>query len=435
VSFLSRRIPWVEKYRPRRLSDVVNQEEAKKALQDWIKSWERGKPSKKAVMLVGPPGIGKTTLAYALANENGYEVLELNASDVRTGERIKQVIGSSMRLGSLFGFRGRIILFDEVDGLNVREDKGGLTAIVELIRESTWPIIMTANNPWDPKFRELRDEAEVIQLKPLSDNDAIKILRRICNDEGIKCEEDALKLIAESSGGDVRAAINDLQATAEGKKVLTKDDVTVTERARQFDMFKILDKVFHARRFEDARSVSFLPSFDYESYYPWALDNIPSVYAKSTEAISDALDNLSLSDVIRGRITRIQEWELMPYMTELMTAGMALVRNKPPLARFVRLSFPERIRLMTSTKEVRQLRTALINRLRTELHASSSEVSLYYLPLLKLMATSDQFKKKLLERLMKVLGYSIENVERALGVEEVESSETKGTQRKSTKRS
>ncbi|MFB6471064.1 MAG: replication factor C large subunit [Vulcanisaeta sp. AZ3] len=432
---MSRRIPWVEKYRPRRLSDVVNQEEAKKALQDWIKSWERGKPSKKAVMLVGPPGIGKTTLAYALANENGYEVLELNASDVRTGERIKQVIGSSMRLGSLFGFRGRIILFDEVDGLNVREDKGGLTAIVELIRESTWPIIMTANNPWDPKFRELRDEAEVIQLKPLSDNDVIKILRRICNDEGIKCEEDALKLIAESSGGDVRAAINDLQATAEGRKVLTKDDVTVTERARQFDMFKILDRVFHARRFEDARSVSFLPSFDYESYYPWALDNIPSVYAKSTEAISDALDNLSLSDVIRGRIMRIQEWELMPYMTELMTAGIALVRNKPPLARFVRLSFPERIRLMTSTKEVRQLRTVLINRLRTELHASSSEVSLYYLPLLKLMATSDQFKKKLLERLMKVLGYSIENVERALGVEEVESSETKGTQRKSTKRS
>jgi replication factor C large subunit len=432
---LSRKIPWIEKYRPRKLSEVVNQEEAKKALLDWINSWEKGKPSRKAVMLVGSPGTGKTTLAYALANEKGYEVLEFNASDVRTGERIRQIIGGSMKMGSLFGFRGRIILFDEVDGLNVREDRGGLAAIVELIRESTWPIIMTANNPWDPKFRELRDEAEVIQLKPLRENDILTILRRICNNEGIKCEEDALKLIAEASGGDVRAAINDLQAAAEGKKVLTKDDVTVTERAHQFDMFKVLDKVFHARRFDEARSVTFLPSFDWENYYPWALDNIPSVYAKSIEAVSDAFDNLSLSDVVKGRITKTQEWELMPYMLELMTAGVALVRNKPPLPRFARLSFPERIRLMAKTKEIRQLRDALINRLRVELHVSSSEVSLYYIPLLRLMATSDTFKKKLLERLMKIMGYSLESVEKTLGVGGVNTSgEGEGGQRKSPKR-
>lgn len=439
---MSKKIPWVEKYRPRRLSEVVNQEEAKKALLDWINSWEKGKPSRKAVMLVGPPGIGKTTLAYALANERGYEVLELNASDVRTGERIRQVIGSSMKMGSLFGFKGRIILFDEVDGLNVREDRGGLAAIVELIRESTWPIIMTANNPWDPpKFRELRDEAEVIQLKPpLGEEDILTILRRICNAEGIKCEEDALKLIAVASGGDVRAAINDLQAAAEGKRVLTRDDVTVTERAHQFDMFKILDKVFHARRFEDARSVTFLPSFDWESYYPpWVLDNIPSVYAKSIEAVSEALDNLSLSDVVKGRIAKTQEWELMPYMLELMTVGVALVRNKPPLARFVRLTFPERIRLLAKTKEMRQMRDALINRLRTELHVSSSEVSLYYMPLLRLMATSDTFKKKLLERLTRIMGgYSLESVEKTLGgVGGVSASGEGegGAQRKSSKRS
>lgn len=202
-------------------------------------------------------------------------------------------------------------------------------------------------------------------------------------------------------------------------------------------MFKVLDKVFHARRFEEARSVTFLPSFDWESYYPWALDNIPSVYAKSVEAVSEALDNLSLSDVVRGgRIMKTQEWELMPYMLELMTAGVALVRNKPALARFVRLTFPERIRLLAKTKEIRQMRDALINRLRTELHVSSSEVSLYYMPLLRLMATSDAFKKKLLERLMKIMGYSLESVEKTLGIEEVSAGgEGEGTKRGSTKRS
>ncbi|WP_069807755.1 replication factor C large subunit [Vulcanisaeta thermophila] len=413
---MSKRIPWVEKYRPRRFSEVVDQEEAKKALLDWINSWERGKPTKRAVLLAGPPGVGKTTLAYALANEKGYEVLELNASDVRTGERIREAVGRSMRQGSLFGFRGRLILFDEVDGLNVREDKGGLTAIIELIRESTWPIIMTANNPWDPKFRELREEAEVISLKPLEEEDIVNLLRRICNNEGIKCEEDALRLIARSSGGDLRAAINDLQAVAEGKDKVTRDDVAIAERAHQYDMFKLMSDVFHARRFDEARAVSFLPSFDWESFYPWALDNIPNVYAKSPEAISDALDNLSLSDVVRGRITRTQEWELMPYMIELMTAGVALVRNKPPLARFVRLSFPERIRLLAQTKEIRQLRDALVDRLRAELHVSSSEVALYYIPLLRLMMNSDMFRKKLTERLIKILGYSQESLEKALGI-------------------
>ncbi|MGC8543779.1 MAG: replication factor C large subunit, partial [Vulcanisaeta sp.] len=87
------------------------------------------------------------------------------------------------------------------------------------------------------------------------------------------------------------------------------------------------------------------------------------------------------------------------------------------------------------TKETRQLRDALINRLRVELHISSSEVSLYYMPLLRLMATSDVFKKKLLERLMKVLGYSMESVEKALGIEEVSTGgeTSKGAERKSKK--
>ncbi len=413
---MTRRIPWVEKYRPKRLSEVVNQEEAKKALLEWINGWERGRPKKKAVLLVGPPGIGKTTLAYALANEKGYEVLELNASDVRTGERIRQVLGSSMKTSSLFGFKGKIILLDEVDGISTKEDRGGLTAIIELIRESTWPIIMTANNPWDPKFKELREESEVIQLRPLSTDDIVTILRRICNSEGIKCEEEALRIIAEASGGDVRAAINDLQAVAEGKKVVTKEDVVVTERAHQYDMFKILDRVFHAKRFDEARSVTFLPSFDWELYYPWVLDNVPLAYGRSLDALSDALDNLSLADVIRGRIMRTQEWELMPYMLELMTAGVALVRGKPSLPRFIKMTFPERLRLLAKTKELRQLRESILERLRQELHTSKAEVVTMYLPLIRVLAQNPTFKKRLIERIAKGLGLSAETIEQILGI-------------------
>ncbi len=409
---------WVEKYRPKRLIDVVNQEEAKKKLLEWIREWIKGKiPEKRAVLLTGPPGTGKTTLAYALANEVGYEVLELNASDVRTSIKINQILGRAMMEASLFGFKGRIILLDEVDGISTREDKGGLTAILNLIKEAKWPIIMTANNPWDPRFRQLRDEAEVIQIKPLSEEHIIQVLRRVCNAEGIKCEEEALRLIAKASGGDLRAAINDLQAIAQGKKVLTKDDVsTLSDRAHQYDMFKIIDKAFRIRRIDEVRSIQFLPSFDWEAFFPWALENIVNVYEKSPQALADAFDNLSLADVVRGRIMRRQEWELMPYMIEIMISGIALVKEKPPLPRFIRYSFPQKILILARSREIRQLKETIINRLKTELHVSSREVKLEYVPLIKHLVKDRKIKENLIKNLMRLLGYSLSNVEKALGI-------------------
>lgn len=77
------RIPWFVKYRPRTLAEVENQEEAKTALKEWLNSWINGKPTKRAVLLYGPPGVGKTTLAEALARDFGMELFELNASDSR----------------------------------------------------------------------------------------------------------------------------------------------------------------------------------------------------------------------------------------------------------------------------------------------------------------------------------------------------------------
>lgn len=95
----ARELPWTEKYRPRRILDVAGNEEAKKKYVAWINSWVRGKPTKKAALLYGPPGCGKTSIVFATAQEFNWELIELNASDVRSREAIEARVFSSSRTG------------------------------------------------------------------------------------------------------------------------------------------------------------------------------------------------------------------------------------------------------------------------------------------------------------------------------------------------
>ena len=410
-----RRLPWVEKYRPRSLRDVVDQEEVKRELEDWVKGWLAGR-EKRAILLAGPPGTGKTTMIHALANDYGLELYEMNASDVRTAKRIREVVGKALIQGSLFGFRGKLVLFDEVDGINVKADEGGISEIVALIKEAKVPIAMTANDPWDPKLRPLREACRVVSVKPLKTRDIVEYLRRICNAEKVKCDEDALRLIAESSMGDMRAAINDLQSIAEVGPV-TKDRVEqLSSRAHQYDMFRLVDMVLKSNTLGQATSVTRVPSFDWEMFFLWIAENTSIAYAGSIKAIEEAYDNLSKADVLRGIMMREQEWELMPYMLELMTAGVALVREKPKLPYFIRgLRFPERLRILSRTREVRRVRDMVLHVLSTQLHESRSRISLEYIPLLRLISSKDP---EVASTLAKAIGVSEQSIRMVLNPEE-----------------
>jgi len=411
-------IPWVEKYRPKSFSEIVNQEEAKQILASWICArfkapqefctrWAKRRDKEikeaRAVLLWGPPGIGKTTLVHALAKEIGYELVELNASDVRTGERIRQVVGRGLREASLFGYAGKIVLFDEVDGLHVKEDLGGLEAILNLIETAKVPIVLTANNPFDPKLRPLRDISLVVGLKRLSEDEVVEVLKRICASEGAKCEEEALRSLAKSSYGDLRAAINDLQLYLAGRKVLTVDDIKrAGERNPQLSMFEILDRVYKARWFDEARAVSFNPSFDWEQYFVWALETIPVVY-KDLEVMSEAFDRLSKADMFIGIVKRTQEWELLSYAMELALGGVSQVKNKPRLPPFIRYGFPQRLLLLAKSKEARRRREMVVEYLARNLHVSKALVNAEIFYVLSALAKKDE---RVVERLARALGIS-----------------------------
>ena len=155
---------FTEKYKPKRVSEIIGQEKAITSFNEWIKKWRKGN---KALLLHGPPGSGKTSLIQAYANERNLDFIEMNASDFRTADQIKEVLGQSTRQMSLFG-KGKIFLLDEIDGLSGRKDSGGVKEIIDLIKKSNYPIILTANDPWNQKLRTLRTYCQLVEFSKIN---------------------------------------------------------------------------------------------------------------------------------------------------------------------------------------------------------------------------------------------------------------------------
>ena len=353
---------------------------------------------KKAALLYGPPGVGKTTLVHAAANDFNLEVIEANASDVRTSNAIRKKLVRAIFEKSLLGYRGKIVLLDEVDGISLSEDRGGLNAIIELINLSKYPVVLTANDPWDPKLRELRNLCLLIEFKKLRQREIVQVLKKICEKEGIKADYKVLSMLAKRSKGDLRAAINDLQAIAEGKKIITLRDLEgLGNRIPQQNMFEIVRAILTARTALQAKSVLMQPNLDYEMLFQWINENIPYQYEGNIEAIAEAYDALSKADIYMGRIKRKQEWTLLPYALDLLTAGVAAIPHKPPF-KFVKYSFPQKIKLLSSTKEIREVRESILKSIAKKCHTSRRIASIEYLPYLIIMFESNpEHTKKILK--------------------------------------
>lgn len=403
----AREPPWTEKYRPRRIADVAGNEESKKKYVAWINSWVRGKPTKKAALLYGPPGCGKTSIVHATANEFGWELIELNASDVRSKSALQSRVLAAAMVGSVTGHAGKIILLDEVDGISTREDAGGLDAILELIEKSAHPVVLTANDPWDPKLRSLRDVCELIEFKRLGKRDVVKVLESICSKEGLSCDKEVLSAIAENAKGDLRAAINDLQTLAMGRKTITLADLQVIgERAEQENMFEIVRTVLTAKTPEQALSVTRLPSLDYEMLLQWLSENIIYQYQPSLVAIADAYNALSWTDIFLNRMKREQQWALLTYALELMTAGVASARERPPF-KFVKYNFPEKIRILSRVKEKREKFAKATRLAARTLHVSTSTFRTDILPFIRVIYEHDPEKA---EEMLESLGVKREDL-------------------------
>jgi len=310
--------PWCEKYRASCFADVKGQELAI----DKVKIFLRNFPAKKAIVLHGGPGTGKTSLAYAIASELDAEILELNASDLRNKKKVAEIVGPASRQKSLFK-KNKILLIDEVDGISAR-DRGGLGELLTIMQVSAFPVIITANDIWQRKFNLLRQKAELVQMKEVDYKIILDILRDVCGKENCVVSNEILTSIAIKARGDVRAALNDLQ-------ILSRMDAPelikeVDERNKEQSIFTALQHVFKTAKI-DAKMIRVFDEvhMPLDEIFLWMEHNIPMEY--KGEELARAFDALSIADVFRGRIMRQRHWRFMVYENFLLGAGIAGVKQ------------------------------------------------------------------------------------------------------------
>ncbi|NDB51727.1 MAG: AAA family ATPase, partial [Nitrosopumilaceae archaeon] len=198
---------WSEKHRPKQIIDMVGNEESRKSLVDWIVKWKKGV---KPILLVGPPGIGKTTIAHLAAKEFGYDLVGMNASDVRNKSNIEELLSPLLGNTSLLG--KPLIFIDEVDGIHGRADFGGVEALLKILKEPTIPIILAANSDDSDKMKNIKKTTKVIYLKPLPPRLLGLYLNKVLKDEGAKLSPGTIIKIIVECKGDIRSLLNMAQA-------------------------------------------------------------------------------------------------------------------------------------------------------------------------------------------------------------------------------
>lgn len=202
---------WAEKYRPRSLDEMVNQEEIVKRLKKFVE--EKNMPH---LLFVGPPGTGKTTAAHALAHdlygENYLQyMLELNASDERGIDTIRTKVKEFARSRTPPGVPFKIVMLDEADNMTA-DAQQALRRLMEMYTAST-RFILIANFP-SKIIEPIQSRCALFRFTPLKKEDVIARLKWICEQEKCKYTEEGLETIYEISEGDMRRAINVLQAAA-----------------------------------------------------------------------------------------------------------------------------------------------------------------------------------------------------------------------------
>ena len=399
----SPRVDWAEKHRPKTLKDVVGNPTALAELKKWGESWAKKIPEKRAVVLSGTPGIGKTSAALALAADVGWGVVEMNASDKRNAAAVRKIALQGATTSTfaptgefLNANEGRrtLIILDEADNLFGREDFGGIGAIVDTIRQTRQPIVLICNDYYELSRRSgaIKSLAKQIKWQRLTPPAVKAALRRVADAEGVSLSEATLEALAAHAGGDLRSAVNDLQALAEGRTEVPASAVAqLGNRDVERSVYDALREIFQSGDAARARRASENLDEDPESLIMWIDENLPIEY-REPDDLARAYDRLSRADIFLGRTRRRQVYRFWAYASDLMTAGVAVARRGRWGGGQYR--FPLWLAKMSRTRGRRATAQSLSRRIGAVVHTSWRRAFLDVLPsFTEVFRTDEEFRR------------------------------------------
>ncbi|MCL5803623.1 MAG: replication factor C large subunit [Candidatus Thermoplasmatota archaeon] len=367
---------WADRYRPKSVSELIISTSSLEKISQWLDQWKEGVPLKKSLVLYGPPGVGKTSAALAIAHDLGYPLVEMNASDQRNRDSMKSIALMAALYQDIFANFGtegqkKIILIDEADSIfegrssETGGDSGGLSELLKVIQRTKNPIILTMNNYYEFRRKSvgkiILDSSTAIEFVPYrrrNDTDyknfKLKLNRKIyeiLQTENVKMDQRFVTEIIEKNGSDIRSILNDIESLRDGS-----GSSGVSMRDSQTSIYNVMQDTFRSGDYSKIMRDMYDKDFQTEDYLMWIDKNLPLECVNDMD-LMESFDLISLADIFIGRVMKKQHYAFKGYAEELAAGVSFTIKDKN--RHYVKYEFPSYIMQMSRLRERRNARKSL----------------------------------------------------------------------------